>query len=295
MPMKLEDYLTKKTTLIEKQLSLLLPESEAPYQLLFEAARYTLLGGGKRIRPILALSTAEMYGACNERVLTAACSLEMIHCYSMVHDDLPCMDDDDFRRGKPTLHKKYGEGYAVLAGDFLLTHAFEILSKDQNLSNDQKVRLIALLSESSGGHGMIGGQVMDLLSEEQMADLQTLEILHQKKTGALITASILFGAIIGEAKENEISLLATFGNQIGLAFQVMDDILDITAGDKKRGSASSSDLNNKKSTYVSLLGLDKAKETAEKLVQNAQKTLDQLPYNTEVLGKLAHYIINRSY
>lgn len=293
--MKLKNYLQERAVEIEKQLSQLVPDSNVPYQLLFDAARYTLLNGGKRIRPILTLATAEMYKIDPAIALTAACSLEMVHCYSMIHDDLPCMDNDDFRRGKPTLHKKYGEGYAVLAGDYLLTHAFEVLSEDEYLSIEKKIQLIRLLAKSSGGHGMIGGQVMDLLSEDQMADLETLEILHQKKTGALITAAILFGAIIGNAKSEEISLLTSFGNQIGLAFQVMDDILDVTAGDKKRGSKHSSDLNNQKSTYVSLLGLKKAKECADQLFKSSQKTLEQLPQNTDTLQDLAHFIVNRKF
>lgn len=292
---KLKNYFKQQTTKIETHLSNLVPEKEKPYKLLFQAARYSLLNGGKRIRPILTLATTEMFQVDPQTSLTAACALEMIHTYSMIHDDLPCMDNDDFRRGKPSLHKQFDEGYAVLTGDFLLTHAFEVLSKEPLLSSEKKLKLLTIMAKCSGGDGMIGGQVMDLLSEQQPIDLKTLELLHSKKTGALITTAILFGAIIGNANSVDKQNLFSFGQKIGLAFQVMDDILDVTAYEQKRGSPHSSDVNKQKSTYVSLLGLKKAKATVSSLFQSAQSILKQLPLETSTLETLAYYIVNRAH
>lgn len=194
--MDITNYLASRGKLVEQQLDKLIPEKAVPYNSLFRAARYSLLIGSKRLRPILALATAETFGGDLESALSPACALEMIHKYSLIHDDLPCMDDDDFRSGHPSLHKVFPEGHAVLAGDFLLTQAFQILAEDPQLTSDKKVRLVSILARRSGGDGMIGGQVMDLEFEGIPIDLETLQFIHRNKTGAMITASIEFGGVL---------------------------------------------------------------------------------------------------
>lgn len=282
----LKQYFSEKCALIEKHLEHLVPEQPVPFNQLYKAARYSLIGGGKRLRPILALATTEVLGGNPLQALSPACALEMIHTYSLIHDDLPCMDNDDFRRGKPSLHKAFPEGHAVLTGDFLLTYAFEILADDPHLTPHQKTQLIRCLAKSSGAHGMIGGQIMDIDAEGKSIDLHTLQAIHENKTGALITASIQFGAIIANASNQHQLLLTEFGKKIGLAFQIVDDILDIT-------SNRASDAANHKSTYATLLGLEQAQNLASSTVASALQTLEELPFNTSLLRHLAEYTVNR--
>lgn len=278
---------------IEQQLDKLIPETSYPYKALFQAARYSLLSGGKRLRPLLALATTQVMQGNLDVALIPACALELVHTYSLIHDDLPCMDDDDFRRGKPTLHKVVSEGQAVLAGDYLLTYAFETIVQAPGLSAEQRLKLIALLGEASGGHGMIAGQVMDLNATNQQVDLQVLRLIHRKKTGAIITASVLFGGIIANATDENLTLLRQFGEEIGLAFQIVDDILDVTMSEQKHGRAVASDVVNAKSTYVALLGLDQAKKTAHEHLQAALRALDSLPNDTQLLKALANQLVCR--
>jgi geranylgeranyl diphosphate synthase type II len=207
--------------LIDKALECLVPSQGTGHQDLYTAARYSLLAPGKRIRPLLALATGKMFGAKEKALLQPACALEMIHAYSLIHDDLPAIDNDDFRRGKPSLHKVHGEDKAILAGDFLLTYAFEILSEAPLLTDRQRIKLISTLAKASGGEGMIGGQIMDLSKKDH-----DLKVVNGKKTGALLTASILFGGIVADVSEPILALLKSMGEQIGLLFQVCDDILD---------------------------------------------------------------------
>jgi len=289
--MDLAQYIISKNVLIEKRLNELVPERDVPYRSLFTAARYSLLGGGKRLRPILTLATAEMLGGNHDSAITPACALEMIHTYSLIHDDLPCMDDDDFRRGKPSLHRAFPEGHAVLTGDFLLTHAFDVLVNDCSLSSEKKVRLISILSRSSGGDGMIAGQVMDLESEGQLIDLSTLRFIHNSKTGAMITAAIEFGCIVGDATEKHSSILRDFGRNIGLAFQIMDDVLDVTASKQKHGKDIASDVTNAKATYVTLMGVEKSQEMAYNLLQEGVQQLKQLPLDVSLLTRLAESLV----
>jgi geranylgeranyl diphosphate synthase, type II len=279
----IDEYVKNKSKLIERRLDQLVPENSTSYKTLLRAARYSLLNGGKRLRPILTLATAETLGAPLEQALDPACALEMIHTYSLIHDDLPCMDDDDFRRGKPSLHKAFPEGQAVLAGDFLLTFAFEVLSDAPSLTAQQKVDLIRLLAKNSGAEGMIGGQVMDLEAEGQSIDSAMLRNIHERKTGALITSAIEFGGIIANAKQEHLALLRRFGNEIGLTFQIADDILDVT-------SQKNSDVKNKKSTYVTLLGIEQAKEASQKHYKKALEALEQLPFDTSLLFDLSNLI-----
>ncbi len=279
--------------LINTRLNELVPETSGPTQLIYQAVRYSLLGSGKRIRPVFALAAAEIFNTPLQHVLTPCCALEMIHAYSLIHDDLPCMDDDDFRRGKPSLHKAFNEAIAVLAGDFLMNRAFEVLAKDSALPPPQAIELIAVLTAMSGGDGMIGGQLMDMEAETIAVDLPTLSLIHQKKTGALMRASIAFGAILGQASPDERQHLDAFGEKIGLAFQVMDDILDITSPKIKRGNETSSDTVNQKSTYVSLMGIEAARTIALDLQKSAEQSLNAIARNTDTLRFIAQGILNQ--
>lgn len=289
------NYLKTQSQRIEDHLTHLIPLHPGPYQHLFEAARYALLGGGKRLRPILTLATVDLLGGDSSAALSPACALEMIHTYSLIHDDLPCMDNDDYRRGKLTVHRKYTEGDAILAGDFLLTYAFETLATGPHLRADQKVALISTLARQSGSEGMIGGQVMDLAYEGQPITLEELCLLHRRKTGALITAALEFGGIIGNASLAQLDCLRQFGERIGLAFQVIDDILDVTASETKHGRSVGSDAANQKSTYVSLLGVEQAHAYALSCYDQALKALAPLPYDTRLLAGLAEFIVYRKY
>lgn len=290
----MQDYLTQKAQLIESHLDSLVPLPNNEANSLFEAARYSLLGGGKRLRPILALAAAEMLEGNPAHILTPACALEMVHTYSLIHDDLPCMDDDDFRRGKWTVHKKYSEGHAVLTGDFLLTYAFEILATAPCLSAEKKVTLMTLLAKSSGGGGMIGGQVLDVACEGKNISLETLQRLHRNKTGALITAAVQFGGIVADATHDQMKALQQYGENIGLAFQIVDDILDVTASQEKHGRTTSSDIINGKSTYVTLLGLEEAQASAERCYDQALAAVSLFQGRTYLLESLADYIVNRA-
>jgi geranylgeranyl pyrophosphate synthase len=295
MTTDLTHYLHAQSQIIEQELERLVPSRRGPTQQLFEAARHALLGGGKRLRPILTLTTTRMLEGNPQLALTPACTLELIHTYSMIHDDLPCMDDDDYRRGKLTVHKKYSEGDAVLTGDFLLTYAFEVLARDPHLNPEKKVQLITILAHQSGSEGMIGGQVMDLAYEGKTISLDNLRLLHRNKTAALITAAIEFGGVIGNANASHMECLRQFGEAIGLAFQVVDDILDVTASQTKHGKAISSDERNGKSTYVSLLGLEQAQSYASSIYKQAIQALKPLPYDTSLLISLADFILHRKH
>ena len=264
-----------------------------PQNLLFEAARYALFGGGKRLRPLLTLATTSVLKGNTEAALAPACTIELIHTYSMIHDDLPCMDDDDFRRGKPTLHRKYSEGHAVITGDFLLTYAFEKLATAPYITAEQKEKMIALLAIRSGSQGMIGGQVSDLASEGQTLSINALRSLHKKKTGALIVASIEFGAIVAHASTDHLESLKCFGEALGLAFQVADDILDVTDSQAKHGRTIASDILNHKATYVSLLGLEQAIAFAHECRSEALNALSTLPYDTAPLAAIIHDVLYR--
>jgi geranylgeranyl diphosphate synthase, type II len=293
--MSLVDYISERSKLIEKHLDALVCEKSVPYNPLFSAARYSLMGGGKRLRPILTLATVEALGGELSRALTPACALELIHTYSLIHDDLPCMDNDDFRRGKPSLHKMYPEGHAVLTGDFLLTYAFEVIAEDPQLQPTQKIQLISILAKSSGGEGMIAGQVMDLEAEGKRLEVEQLSLIHRKKTGMLITAALEFGAVIADAPAAHLNILSEFGQEIGLAFQIVDDVLDVTASQAKHGKETASDLTNHKSTYVSLMGLRESQTLAQSLIKSAVQKLDQLPHDTSLLQELAELIANRKF
>ncbi len=291
--MDLTSFLEATQPLIDQHLDLILPDAECPYKELFAAARYSALSKGKRIRPLLALAVCHALGGDTQSALEPACVLELIHTYSMIHDDLPCMDNDDFRRGKPTLHKAFPEALALLTGDFLLTFSFELLANAKNLNPDQKIQLISVLSQRAGAHGMIGGQVLDIEMTYQTVDIDTLQQIHQLKTGALITASVEFGAILGHANPAQMNALRQFGHEIGLAFQIVDDIQDISQSEKKHGKAVASDLINGKTTYATLLGIDESHSTAKTLLDSALAKLNSLSIDSSLAARLAEFIIKK--
>lgn len=283
----IHEYIKSKTELIEVRLDQLILEKNVPYINLFRAARYSLLSGGKRLRPLLTLATAEALGAESTLALDPACALEMIHTYSLIHDDLPCMDDDDFRRGKPSLHKAFPESHAVLAGDFLLTEAFNVVAQAKGLTAEQKIELVHLLSLNSGAEGMIGGQLMDIEAEGQSIDLKSLREIHKRKTGALLAACIECGGVIAKASSSDMQILKEFGEGIGIAFQIIDDILDVT-------THKNSDAKNLKVTYATLMNLDKAQELAYISYQSANEKLKKLPYDCSLLLLLADLLVFRN-
>lgn len=277
----IENYLSATRNWINRQLDLLIPENRSDN--LCSAARYSLLGGGKRIRPIIVLATVQVLQGDLEAALHPACAIEMVHAYSLIHDDLPSMDNDDFRRGKPTLHKVFPESHAILAGDFLLNFAFEVLAKSPRLTAEQKVELIQTLSVAGGAKGMIGGQIMDLDATGKALELSELQLIHQHKTSALLEASFAFGAIVAGADEQIRQVLLTFGQEMGLIFQIIDDILDFSQSDK----------DNEKATYATLLGVEGARELANDLHRKGLQRLSPLPFDTSLLVQLADRMINR--
>jgi geranylgeranyl diphosphate synthase type II len=259
--------------------------------------RYSIFAGGKRIRPILMIAACESVGGDPERVMSAACAMEMIHTYSLIHDDLPAMDDDDFRRGRPTNHKVFGEATAILAGDALLTEAFILLSNPEaNREIDPEIirRVVHTIARCAGSLGMVGGQVVDMESEGKKIDFPTLEYIHTHKTGALILASIQAGALIGGADDRAFAALTRYGEAAGLAFQVADDILDVVGDQAQLGKDVGSDQARGKATYVALLGLEEARRRALELRDVALTALDALGEPAEPLRSIASYIVDRS-
>ena len=261
---------------------------------LVEAMRYSLLAGGKRIRPVLALATAESLGCDARALMPAAAAIELVHTYSLIHDDLPAMDDDDLRRGRPTNHKVYGEAVAILAGDALLTRAFEMVAlRSPGVPAERLLKVIGELSLAAGAPGLVGGQIVDLASEGVEVDLDTLEYIHLHKTGALLQASVLSGALIAGADDTLLEALRTYSRAIGLAFQIIDDILDVTASSEVLGKTAGKDLTADKTTYPKLLGLEESKARAESLVKEACGVLNPWSDKAQPLLALAGYITSR--
>lgn len=293
--MAVASFLTAQLDLIESTLDRLTTVPQGPYGLVFEAARYTLFSKSKRIRPLLTLATAEALGAVPEKAIEPACALEMIHTYSLIHDDLPCMDNDDLRRGKPTLHKVYPEGQALLAGDLLLTLAFETLSKSKHLTAEQIVRILAVLSFRSGGEGMIGGQSLDLASEGQEISWATLKNIHLGKTASLISASLEIGGIAAETSEPLQKLLQQLGQNIGLSFQIIDDVLDVEGSPETLGKPTFSDMANQKTTSVSLLGLKGAKALADDLLKSSLDLCKEIGIGGSFLADMLPRLVHRTF
>jgi len=262
---------------------------------LVAAMRYSLFAGGKRIRPILVLAAAEAAGGNARDAMFAACAVEMVHTYSLIHDDLPAMDDDDYRRGVPTCHRKFGEATAILAGDALLTLAFDVLSDSGSDSNiDAKVRIMMIheLARAAGWTGMVGGQQVDVASEGTEPDLPTLQYIHTHKTGAMIRCSVLLGGFASNADDALINSLRTYGERLGLAFQVVDDILDITSTTEELGKDQGSDASRGKMTYPALFGLEEARERAAELIHEAKTALISVS-NKDRLTGIADFVLKR--
>jgi geranylgeranyl diphosphate synthase type II len=289
----LKAYLAQQLVGVEAALDRAVP-LDYP-QKVYEAMRYSLLAGGKRLRPILCLATCEMMGGDPAIAMPTACALEMIHTMSLIHDDLPAMDNDDFRRGKPTNHKVYGEDIAILAGDGLLAYAFEYIAREtQNVPADRILQVIARLGKAVGAAGLVGGQVVDLECEGKTdTTLETLDYIHRHKTGALLEISVVSGAILAGASTEDVDRLSRYAQNIGLAFQVVDDILDITATPEELGKTAGKDLIAQKATYPSLMGLEASKVEAQRLITEAKAQLEPYGGGGDPLRALADYIVQR--
>lgn len=290
----LKEVWQSRLKLVEKQLLKELKANPSLDKTLGEAMEYSLMAGGKRLRPILLMAAAEAVGAKGEDFLTAACAMEMVHTYSLIHDDLPAMDNDDYRRGKLTNHKVFGDGMAILAGDALLTLAFETALRQEGVSETVKLAVLREISIAAGQSGMVGGQAMDLQAEGKRIDMATLRSLHMGKTGALFHAAIRAGALLGGASEPELRALTTYADKFGLAFQITDDILDVTGDQEVIGKPVGSDERNEKSTYVSLTSLDEAKKLAEDTVAEAVEALEPLGPKADFLRQLVMFLVSRN-
>lgn len=293
--MPLLPYLRERQTLIDKALDGFLPRAGAKPATIHKAMRYSLFAGGKRLRPILTLAAAEACGGTLERALPAACAVECIHTYSLIHDDLPCMDDDDLRRGRPTSHKVFGEGVAVLAGDALLTVAFEILAQAEPSPRHKLAALISELATASGSRWLIAGQVMDLEGEGKPIQREQLKFIHCAKTAALLTASMRLGGMSANASDTKLQALTDFGQALGLAFQVIDDILDVTQTTEKLGKTAGKDVAATKATYPALFGLERSRREALRLTAAAHEALKPLGGKAARLHEIADDMLAREY
>jgi len=295
---QLVTYLEERKKLIDEELDQYLPQHGQAPERLREAMRYSVFAGGKRLRPILTMAAAEAMGKGKELVLPAACALEFIHTYSLIHDDLPAMDDDDLRRGKPTCHRVYGEATAILAGDALLTLAFAVISKNRmiaRISGDTVAEVVQIIADGAGAAGMVGGQVADLEAEGQPADEETMLYIHSRKTGALFQAALGAGALLAGADKSALSAFKRFGEQFGLAFQITDDILDVEGDTELIGKPAGSDEKNAKATYPSIYGLEQSYRMAEESVAQAVDALRVFPERAEPLRQIARYLLTRSF
>jgi geranylgeranyl diphosphate synthase, type II len=294
----LKQYLTQKQAIIDKMLDEIINQN-APglSSRIVSAMNHSIMAGGKRLRPILCISACEVVGGSEEKCLKIACAIEMIHTYSLIHDDLPAMDNDELRRGKPTCHIAFDEATAILSGDALLTLGFQVLSQKSNDLQEEdgfkRLDIIHQIAVAAGYKGMIAGQMLDILSEGKKLDLEELKQLHLAKTGALIEASIYSGAVLGGGTELQIAKLLEYGNNIGLAFQVTDDILNIEGDSDIMGKSVGTDHNRDKSTYPALIGLSASKQFAATLIESAVKALEVFDIEAEPLRAIARYVIER--
>lgn len=280
--------------MIDQQIEKHLNKLQIPEQLK-KSMFYSVQAGGKRIRPILLIASNQAYDHYLEKTFSSAVALEMIHTYSLIHDDLPAMDNDDYRRGKLTNHKVFSEATAILAGDALLTYSFEVIVDDPNLSSNEKIKLIKMLSKKSGPKGMVAGQVLDMEAENKSTTLEELENIHKLKTGQLLQFSIMAGAFLGNASKHELIHLKQFSEYLGLIFQVQDDILDIIGDESKVGKPIGSDADQQKSTYPKLLGLDGAREKKNEYVKKAKEALFKANAGESRLVELTDYLTRRDH
>jgi geranylgeranyl diphosphate synthase type II len=293
----LQRYLEERSRLVDRALARLLPQNGTLPRTLDKAMRYSLFSGGKRVRPILALASGEAVGATSARVMPFACALEMIHSYSLIHDDLPAMDDDDLRRGKPTNHVVFGEGMAILAGDGLLTEAFRVMAEGAlrpAVDRAAALRAIREVAAGAGAVGMVGGQVADLEAEGKKPTRTLVEYIHTRKTAALLRAAVRVGALVGGATPGQFARLDRYGAAIGLAFQVADDILDVEGGTAKTGKREGRDAELQKVTYPAAVGIPKAKQYARELLADALAALKSFDQSAEPLRRIAMFVVERA-
>ncbi|MDD2365393.1 MAG: polyprenyl synthetase family protein [Desulfuromonadaceae bacterium] len=295
--MDLKVYLKDQCSIIDEALERFLPKDTVLPHILHKAMRYSVFAGGKRIRPILMMAACQAVGGDTERTIPAACAMEMIHTYSLIHDDLPSMDNDDFRRGNPTNHKIFGEAIAILAGDALLTEAFKLTSDPRHCIGCEPSGLLAVIHEiatCAGSFGMVGGQVVDMESEGRVdIDLPTVQYIHTHKTGALIKASLVAGALLGAASDQQLAAITRYGEAAGLAFQIADDILDIEGTTEEIGKDAGSDEARGKATYPAVMGLAAAREEAQSMMNEALESLRLFGEEADPLREIARYIVNR--
>lgn len=289
-----KEYLAASKQNIEQWLGEVLTSPNQEFKPLYESMNYSLMQGGKRIRPILSKAVLEMLHKDPADYKEFLCAMECIHTYSLVHDDLPAMDNDDYRRGNLTNHKVYGEGLAILAGDGLLTYAFQLMTANNKASAQDKLDAIQCVAIAAGPEGMVGGQAFDMLSEDKHIPLEELKVLHCGKTGALFNASVELGLILGNADTVTRTALMEYANCLGLLFQITDDILDVTGTIEELGKTPGSDIRQHKSTYVSLLGLEGAKEQASSVGKQAYEALNSVSYDTSILAALIDYLLKRT-
>jgi len=292
----LKTYLEGNRSIVEKNILKFLGPADDYPPTLYRSMHYSLFAGGKRIRPILSIAAAEAVGGKVEAVIPVAVAIEMIHTYSLIHDDLPAMDDDDIRRGKPTNHRVFGEATAILTGDALLTHAFTILSGDTLSGLLPKKRVLQIIHEiglGAGPYGMVGGQQLDMESEGKKGDIKLLEEIHMKKTAALIRAAVRSGGIAGGATETQLIALTDYAEKIGLAFQIADDILDVEGSPEEIGKSMGKDITQQKNTYPSLIGMEESKSLEERLVDGAIEALRGFDERANPLRMIAEYIVQR--
>lgn len=294
MSNRLKDFINEHLENINREIVYQVERLEAP-QALKDSMLYSLKAGGKRIRPLFVVAVSEMFQNKQKEVYTVGAAVEMIHTYSLIHDDLPSMDNDELRRGKPTNHVVFGEAMATLAGDALNTLAFGVLARMENVSPEKKVELINLLSIASGAEGMVGGQVLDLDGENRRLNLSELEHVHRNKTGAILRFSIESGAVLSDATMDARKALIEYAHHIGLAFQIQDDILDVEGTSDQLGKTAGKDEASNKNTYPALLTIDGAKQKLEEHYQSALKALDNLSEDTTLLREIANYIISRNH
>jgi geranylgeranyl diphosphate synthase, type II len=291
--MDLKAYLRDKRAWVDEALKSVFPEPQGFAADVVRAMTYSLFAGGKRLRPILCIGGAEAVGKEGRTILPFACSLELIHTYSLIHDDLPAMDNDDLRRGKPTSHKVFGEAVALLAGDGLLTEAFRLMAGTSGVDPRALLKVIRLVGSAAGYQGMVGGQVVDIQSEGKPVDPSLVNFIHSHKTGALIHASVTAGAILGGGTEEQVNAISSYGEKIGLAFQIADDILDVEGDSKTMGKGVGGDARKKKITFPAAVGLRKAKEIQGRLVEEAVGALKTFDEKADPLRSIAVYIIER--
>lgn len=290
----MKNRLKDRIDIIDGALDRYLSVKENPQKVIYEAMRYSVFAGGKRLRPILMWETALMCGGCWADVERFACALEMVHTYSLIHDDLPAMDNDDLRRGMPTSHIKFGEDIAILAGDALLTKAFEVISGTDYQNPAKAMYALHVFAASAGTDGMVGGQIVDLASENKDIELKDLQFIHLLKTGALIRTACVVGAIMAGASETEINAVDDFARNLGIAFQIRDDILDVTGSEEELGKPIGSDAEENKNTYVKLCGIEKSEQLVKEYSEKAKAALKLFGARAKFITELVDYLVNRN-